>query len=192
MKTRAALFLGAVWMALATANVYAQAYNTSSGKAVEGNFMRVTGGFQGGADVAITTFAVRSDGTREPGDVIGGIAVIAKQQVFHRHIETSNACYGYDLTIEPPKDPDRPRFRVTFRPLDPEWQKQENERILTYNKKACTLVSLAELPEPQMVSDEDTISLEILSDPQTGVKIVDAIRVGWHKDNAHQPKAGKQ
>jgi len=183
METKAALrFLGAVWIALATANVYAQTHNTFPGKGAEKNFMQAGVGFQGGVWVTVTTYAVLSDGTKEHGDVAGGVAA-GKERVIHRHIETTNACYGYDLAIEPPKDPDLPRFRVSFRPLDPQWQKQENERM-----KGCTLLTLPELPEPQMVSDEDTISLEILSNPQTGVKIMDAIKVGWEKDT-HKPKA---
>jgi len=181
MKTKIALLLlDITWLALATTNVYAQTHKGSPGKNGETNFMRAGVGFQGGVWVTVTTYAVLPDGTREHGDVAGGVAA-GKERIIHRHIETNNACYGYDLAIEPTKDASLPRFQVSFRPLDPEWQKQENERILASNKKACTLVSLPGLPEPQMVANVDTISLEILSNPQTGVKIVDAIKVGWEK-----------
>jgi hypothetical protein len=199
MKTRIALLLlVSQWFALATTNVYAQTHRGSPVKNGEKNFMQAGLGFQGGVWVTVTTYAVLPDGTKEHGDVAGGIAA-GNERVIHRHIETNNACYGYDLAIEPPKDASLPRFQISFRPLDPEWQKKENERILASNKKACTLVSLSELPEPQMVANADTISLEILSNPQTGVRIVDAIKVGWERDtskpekeNIIQPKTSQQ
>jgi hypothetical protein len=180
-KANALLLLSAMWTLLATSNVYAQTHNSPPGKDSEKSFMSAGAGFQGGVGVTITTYAILPDGAKEPADAGGGVGVAVKERIIHRHIETKNACYGYDLAVEPPKDPDRPRFRVSFRPLDPEWQKKENE-ILAAHKWACTLLSLPELPEPQMVAIEDTISLEILSNPQTGVKIVDAIKVGWEKD----------
>jgi hypothetical protein len=194
MKTKAALlFLGAIWLALTTANVYAQTHKTSAGRGGEKNFMQAGAGFQGGVWVAFTTYAVLPDGTKEPGDVRGGVAT-GKERVIHRHIESNNVCYGYDVAVEPPKDPDVPRFQVSFRPLDPDWQKQENERM-----KGCTLLSLPDLPGPQMVANVDTIHLEILSNPQTGVKIMDAIKVGWEKDqpkpweqNTNKPKTNQQ
>jgi hypothetical protein len=195
MKNRiASLFLATVWLVLATTNVYAQTHNSPPKKDGEKNFMRAEIGTQGGVRVTVTTYAVLPDGAKEPGGVGGGVAS-GKEGIIHRHIETNNACYGYDLAVEPTKDAGQPRFQVSFRPLDPEWQKKENERILAFNKKACTLVSLPELPEPQMVATVDTISLEILSNPQTGVKIVDSIKVGWEKpgeDNALKPKTSQQ
>ncbi len=181
MKTKTAWFLFvALWAPLAVANVYAQTHNSSPSHDAEKNFMRTSVGFQGGVWVTVTTYAILPDGTKEHGDVTGGMAA-GKEGVIHRHIETTDACYGYDLAIQPAKDASLPRFQVSFRPVDPVWQKQENDRIQALNKKGCTLVSLPELPEPQMVANVDTITLEVLSNPQTGVKIVDAIKVAWEK-----------
>jgi len=191
MKTKIAwLLLATLWTALAAAKVYAQ---NSPSQDAEKNFMRTSVGFQGGVWVTVTTYAVLPDGTREHGDVTGGMAA-GKERVIHRHIETNDACYGYDLAIQPTRNANLPRFQVSFRPMDPVWQKQENERIRAFNKKGCTLVSLPELPEPQMVANVDTISLEVLSNPQTGVKIVDAIKVAWEKplgENPPKPKTSQ-
>jgi hypothetical protein len=174
MKAKTTLFLGTLGFALLTANAGAQSAVSTESTGDKKHVAMDMAASVDGIEVKITTLVVYPDGT-EPDNVRGGIQ--ARSKFFRRTTEVRGTtpdvvCYGYDLGVEPLPDPDHPRFRVTFQPIsDDKWQRTEKSNGCT------TVASLPGLPAPQTVAKEDIITLEILSNPQTGAKIIDRIEV---------------
>lgn len=97
-----------------------------------------------------------------------------KESRVHRVLadRASGEYFGYDVVIE--SDAASKRFKVSIKPLSitPPEQLRLNE---------LTARSLPKYPEALTVEDGDTISLDILVNPQTKVKIVDLIKITTRK-----------
>jgi hypothetical protein len=113
---------------------------------------------------------------------IGG-GVVTGQTGTHRFMtdSTGHRYFGYDLVIEPVEPANT--YRVTFRPLSlgPERLRlvlrdslgTGQQRDLT----SWTMLPMPAFPAPQTVHGGDTIALDLFTNPATGQKIVDYIRI---------------
>lgn len=57
------------------------------------------------------------------------------------------------------------------------------------SKKDLVVLPITHLPEPQLIAEGDTIALEILSDPDTALKIMDLVQVLRNDGAKEKPKA---
>lgn len=85
--------------------------------------------------------------------------------------------FGYDLIVEPIAE--NGKFKLTFKSLT-----ISPDKILPfqYDEKSApsrklTPLALPKYPEPQTIQDGDTLVVDVLIHQQTGVKVVDLIKV---------------
>jgi hypothetical protein len=106
------------------------------------------------------------------GGTIGGTSAT------HRFMTDSaqRKYFGYDILVEALPQPNT--YRVTFRPLS-----ISAEKIHPNDPAGWTMVPLSGYPAPQTVHGGDTIALDLFTNPATGQKIVDYIRI---KDRARE------
>ncbi len=111
--------------------------------------------------------------------------LVDENHVVHRVlVDNSGALiFGYDLVIEPLAK--TRQFRVSVRPLDPEFEKQMRARQPTATARTgrpSLGMSASTVPRPteaQIIDDGDGFALELLVNPQTGVKIVDVVKASF-------------
>jgi hypothetical protein len=113
---------------------------------------------------------------------IGG-GVVVGQTGMHRFMTDSSGhrYFGYDLLIEPVEPANT--YRVTFRPLSIGPEKFHlvlRDSLRTgqqHDLTGWTMLPMPAFPAPQSVHGGDTIALDLFSNPATGQKIVDYIRI---------------
>lgn len=108
--------------------------------------------------------------------------LVDDNHVVHRVlVDASGALiFGYDLVIEPLVN--SRQFRVSVRPLDPAFEKRMRERQSTRAGRTALQMNISTLPRPteaQIIDDGDGFALELLVNPQTGVKIVDVVKASF-------------
>lgn len=134
--------------------------------------------------------------TDPPGagqQAVGMIQVVGgDKNLFHRaFIDKAGGVYfGYDVEVEPV--PGTNQYKLIFKPLSitphlpspPRRLPQAsgaggNADSKANNRQAAelTALTLPGYPEPQIVQIGDTVSLDLLVNPQTGVKIIDLIKI---------------
>lgn len=132
---------------------------------------------------------------------VGSIQIGGEDNVMHRaFIDAERGIYfGYDLTVEPADQAGR--FKLIFKPLSVSpgkgLQPSRSPRPVgaqgggssDANRQTAPLAALAlpKYPEPQTLADGDTLALDVLVNPQTGVKIVDLIKVSSYGEQSLQP-----
>jgi hypothetical protein len=116
--------------------------------------------------------------------VIKPQVLVDDNHVVHRVlVDTSGTLiFGYDLLIEPLVN--SRQFKVSVRPLDPEFEKQMRARQPTRTGRAGSGLQMntSTLPrstEVQILDDGDGFALDLLINPQTGVKIVDVVKASF-------------
>jgi len=121
--------------------------------------------------------------------VIGSIQTTSARNLFSRvFVDEERAVYfGYDVVVEPVSN--EKRYKLTFKPLSisPDslffsgTLSYSGGRILSVPNKQrnskLTALALPKYPEPQIVDEGDTLAFDVLVNLQTGVKIVDLIKV---------------
>lgn len=139
--------------------------------------------------VAFKTEAVTPDtqntSTSSPIDlqsVIKAQVLVDENHVVHRVLVDGNGAliFGYDLIIEPLVN--SRQFKVSVRPLDPEFEKQMRARQSTRTGRVTVQMNASTLPRPteaQIIDDGDGFALDLLINPQTGVKIVDVVKASF-------------
>jgi hypothetical protein len=115
-----------------------------------------------------------------PGE-FGSQAFIDEEQVIHRVLlnATGSYVFGYDLLIQ--AVPASKTFTVAVKPLD-----LEVEKGLLLSRPSGQPKHIATLPqsaEPQILDDGDSFALDLLVNQNTGVKIVDLVRVSFDRAN---------
>lgn len=109
--------------------------------------------------------------------------LVDDNHVVHRILvdESGALIFGYDLVIEPLIN--SRQFKVSVRPLDPEFEKRMRARQSTRAGRPGTLqLNTSTLPrstEVQIIDDGDGFALDLLINPQTGVKIVDVVKASF-------------
>jgi GWxTD domain-containing protein len=93
-----------------------------------------------------------------------------KESRVHRVIgdRMSGSYFGYDLIVETDTAPNK--YKISIKPLS--INPPEQMRLAD-----LTALSLPKYPEDMIVEDGDTISLDVLVNPQTKVKIIDLIKI---------------
>lgn len=100
--------------------------------------------------------------------------------------------FGYDLQIEPM--PNGRTFRLSFGPLSvPAYVPSNGARVgarAGSSNGPASVVGFRQLgtmrfPDPLEIEDGDTVSLDVLINPQTGVKLIDLITVSAYGQSAN-------
>jgi hypothetical protein len=108
--------------------------------------------------------------------------LLAGGHVIHRLLVDAegNYVFGYDLVVEPVAA--SKQFKVSLSPLSAEFAEQLRARLPTATGRAVQGIST--LPRPadtQLVEDGDAFALDLLVNPETGVKIVDIVKVSFDR-----------
>lgn len=117
--------------------------------------------------------------------VLSSQALADENRVIHRVLKDTGGrfIFGYDLWVAP--NPAAKQFKLVVRPLDPQFESKlragnpsegeppQLEIISTFPKST----------EPQTLEDGDAFSLDLLVNQNTGVKIVDVVRVAFDRAN---------
>ena len=133
----------------------------------------------------------------------GSVQVMGEDNVVHRvFVDPELKVYfGYDLEVAPGAEAGQ--YKVSIRPLSvaPVVPPVRPHRSAagasggggiqpsqtSLQPVALTALALPKYPEPQVIQEGDTLALDLLVNPQTGVKIIDLIRVSSASDSQLQP-----
>jgi hypothetical protein len=123
--------------------------------------------------------------------VLDSQALADENRIIHRVLKDAGGkfIFGYDLSVIP--NPAAKQFKIVVRPLDPQFEIKlrtgnssegeppQSEVISTFPKST----------EPQTLDDGDAFSLDLLVNQNTGVKIIDVVRVAFDRSNMldHNP-----
>jgi hypothetical protein len=116
-------------------------------------------------------------------------ALLDEGNTVHRVVmdRAGNVVFGYDLIVEATDEPHR--FRVTARPLGANFERTLRARRTSVSQNTPSangaagtqasqvIPTLAREAAPQLLEDGDTVELDLLVNPKTGVRVVDVIRV---------------
>ncbi len=128
--------------------------------------------FKSGITIAIKTEITPADSTNKMlGNIGYSVSTSTSENTMHRLItDKKNRLYfGYDLAVIPQSE--KGKFKVSIKPLSIDPNK------LMINLDNLTAQILPKYPDEILVDDGDTITLEILENPQTQIKILDLIKV---------------
>jgi hypothetical protein len=123
---------------------------------------------------------------------IGTYEVAGENNVIHRaFLDAERGIYfGYDVEIESSADANK--FKLTFKPLSSinyisisknlTTNSPGKEPQTTSRSVVLSPINLSKYPEPQTIRGGDTVAFDVLINPQTGVKIVDLIKISASAD----------
>ncbi len=134
----------------------------------------------------ITTRGATPAAAAELADVQAALipqALLGERNTIHRVLvdAAGNFIFGYDLTVEPLTA--ARRFKVYVKPLSQEFEQQLRARARTTGTPSSVL-SAATLPrsaEAQTLDDGDAFELDLLVNPQTGVRVTDVVKVAFDR-----------
>jgi hypothetical protein len=101
--------------------------------------------------------------------------------------------FGYDLTVEPLSD--FKQFKVAVGPLSPEFAERLRAGNNVAGRAARPLVNINTISrstEAQLIDDGDAFALDLLVNQQTGVKIVDMVKVSFDRAKLWESPPGDQ
>jgi len=121
--------------------------------------------------------------------VLSSQAVMDDRHIIHRVLEDNAGgfIFGYDLLVA--ANPTLKQFKIEVRPLDRQFESKLRAEKTNGAEPARTDVA-ATFPKPaapQMLDDGDAFSLDLLVNQNTGVKIVDVVRVTFDRSNLRDP-----
>ncbi|HEX8459242.1 MAG TPA: hypothetical protein VF656_18265 [Pyrinomonadaceae bacterium] len=93
-----------------------------------------------------------------------------------------NFVFGYDLVVEPVTA--TKQFKVSVKPLSTEFEERLRARRPTQTATQSAEQTVSTLPrssDAQLIDDGDAFALDLLVNPQTGVKIVDVVKVSFER-----------
>lgn len=128
--------------------------------------------FKSGITIAIKTEITPADATNKTlGNIGHSVSTSTSENTMHRLItDKKNKLYfGYDIAVIP--DFEKGKFKVSIKPLS------INPNKLLINLDNLTAQVLPKYPDEILVDDGDSITLEILENPQTLIKIIDVIKI---------------
>ncbi|MGI9105625.1 MAG: hypothetical protein ACR2G4_05190 [Pyrinomonadaceae bacterium] len=108
--------------------------------------------------------------------------LLADGHVVHRLLinAAGNFVFGYDLVVEPVAA--TKQFKVSVKPLSAEFERQLIARQPAAADGATSNVStLSRAADAQVIEDGDAFALDLLVNAQTGVKIVDIVKVSFDR-----------
>ena len=117
--------------------------------------------------------------------ILGSQALADGNRVIHRVLQDTGGrfVFGYDLWVAP--NPASKQFQIVVRPLDPQFEiKLRASNASEGEPPQSEIISTFPKPtEPQTLDDGDAFSLDLLVNQNTGVKIVDVVKVAF--DRSH-------
>lgn len=110
--------------------------------------------------------------------------LLADNHVVHRVLVDAEGgfVFGYDLVVEPIAA--TKQFKVSVKPISAEFEEQLRSRRPPATATNGAQPNLSTLPRPadaQLIDDGDAFALDLLVNPQTGVKIVDVVKVSFDR-----------
>ncbi|HEY9401891.1 MAG TPA: hypothetical protein VIQ24_04320 [Pyrinomonadaceae bacterium] len=109
--------------------------------------------------------------------------LLADNHVVHRVLVDAEGAFvfGYDLVVEPITA--TKQFKVSLKPMSAEFEEQlRSRRPRAAASRAGQNVSTLTRPtDAQLIDDGDAFALDLLVNPQTGVKIVDVVKVSFDR-----------
>ena len=120
----------------------------------------------------------KSVGVRELHGVLKSQAFVDENRVIHRVLvdATGKYIFGYDLLILPALV--SKTFTIAVKPLDAQVESKLLRRSVDTQARIATLPQPA---EPQILDDGDSFALDLLVNQNTGVKIIDLVRVAFDR-----------
>ncbi|MCA1642060.1 MAG: hypothetical protein LC785_08940 [Acidobacteria bacterium] len=113
-------------------------------------------------------------------------ALLDEHNTIHRVVSDRDGSpvFGYDLVVEP--DGEGRKFRVTAQPLAAEFERRLRARRGGAQANATPVPTLARAAAPQTLEDGDAVALDLLVNAQTGVRVVDVIKVAFERERLWQ------
>ncbi|HEX8127613.1 MAG TPA: hypothetical protein VF527_00700 [Pyrinomonadaceae bacterium] len=108
--------------------------------------------------------------------------LLADNHVVHRVLVDAEGgfVFGYDLVVEPLAA--TKQFKISLKPMSAEFEAQLRSRQpTTKNRAAQTFSTLTRPTDAQLIDDGDAFALDLLVNPETGVKIVDVVKVSFER-----------
>jgi len=110
---------------------------------------------------------------------LGSQAVADRNQTIHRVLRDNDGrfVFGYDLWIN--GDPTTKQFKIAVKPLD-----RELQNTLRANNQTLPVEIISTFPkptEPQILDDGAEFSLDLLINKNSGVKIIDVVKVTFNR-----------
>lgn len=109
--------------------------------------------------------------------------MLADNHVVHRVLvdPEGNFVFGYDLIVEPVAA--TKQFRVSVKPLSAEFEERLRARqpAAAAKRTPQTVSTLPREGGAQLIDDGDAFALDLLVNAQTGVKIVDVVKVSFDR-----------
>jgi hypothetical protein len=127
--------------------------------------------FKNGITIAVKTETTPGDSANKAlTNISNSYSTYSSENTMHRLItdKKNKLFFGYDLVVIPQSE--KNKFKVSFKPLSINPNKLVNVDNMTAQV-------LPKYPDEMLVEDGDIITLEILENPQTQVKIFDLIKV---------------
>jgi hypothetical protein len=110
-------------------------------------------------------------------------ALLGDNHVVHRALVDAEGSFvfGYDLVVEPVAA--TKQFKVSVKPMSAEFESQLRARRpqAAENRAAQNVSTLPRPADAQLIDDGDAFALDLLVNPQTGVKIVDVVKVSFDR-----------
>ncbi len=110
-------------------------------------------------------------------------ATLADSHVVRRVLldADGNFVFGYDLVVEPFAA--TKQFKVSLKPMSARFEEQLSSRqpSMVTNRAPHNVSTLPGPTEAQLIDDGDAFALDLLVNPQTGVKIVDVVKVSFDR-----------
>lgn len=148
------------------------------------------GGFVAFKSETSWTNAKRASSELQRGpSVLSSQAVMDEQHIIHRVLEDNAGrfIFGYDLVVT--ANPTSKNFKIEVRPLDRQFERKLRAEKTNGAEAAQTDIAstFPKSAAPQMLDDGDAFSLDLLVNQNTGVKIVDVVRVTFDRSNLRDP-----
>ncbi|HVG29478.1 MAG TPA: hypothetical protein VM864_07135 [Pyrinomonadaceae bacterium] len=129
-----------------------------------------------------TTFeGARAQGFNEIQAALLPQALLDDGNTIHRVVldREGSPVFGYDLVVEPAAA--ERRFRVTARPLAADFERRLRARRNGAQASAPPIPTLARAADAQTLDDGDAVALDLLVNSQTGVRVVDVVKVAFER-----------
>lgn len=121
-----------------------------------------------------------SSSTRSLASLINSQAVAGENKIIHRVLTDSNqrVIFGYDLWVK--ADPLTKRFSLAVLPSDEAFRRTFLKESVS-SRLDMTFPTFPKSATPQTLDDGDTVSLELLVNQASGLKIVDLVKVTFDR-----------
>jgi hypothetical protein len=124
-----------------------------------------------------------STGTQRAPAILGSQALVDGDRVIHRVLQDEGGrfVFGYDLWVAP--NPATKQFKIVVRPIDQLFESKLRAGNPDEGKppQPEIILTFPQTTGPQTLDDGDAFSLDLMVNQNTGVKIVDLVRVTFDR-----------